>query len=327
MLESNNDSFLKKTTSQLFDLLDSRSLSNPKIINFYLPNAISNKTGLTSLRKKIFQTYSITGHNCALNCNHCEGKILKTMIPTYTPNQLYEKTIQLKKDGGIGCLISGGSNLDGSINFKPFIPIIKQIKQELGLTVFVHTGIINLETAKQLKKAKVDLALIDVIGSKRTLTKLNLKFELEDYINSLEALQKAKIQFVPHVLVGLDGEELENEFNALRIIANTKPSALVIIGFMPISRTKMEKNQPASPENIVKILITAKLLFPKIPIALGCMRQRGKNRTITELLAIKAGVSAIAFPSKETINYVKTNGYEIHFHPYCCAQSYKENVS
>ena len=327
MLESNNISALKEKTFQLFDLLDSRSFSYPKIINFYIPSAISNKTGLTNSEKKLFQTYSITGYNCKLNCSHCQGKILRSMTPIHTPTQLFEEANQLKKDGGIGCLISGGSKLDGSIDFKPFIPIIEQIKNKLGLTIFVHTGIINLETAKELKKAKVDLALIDIIGSKRTLTKLNIKFELEEYINSLEALQQAKLQFVPHILVGLNGEDLDNEFKALQIISQTKPSALVIIGFMPISRTKMQKNQPASPKNIAKILIAAKLLFPNTPIALGCMRQRGKNRTITELYALKAGISAIAFPSRETINYAKTNGYEIYYHPYCCAQIFKDNIS
>lgn len=326
MLESNNVSLLKKRTSQLFDLLDSRSLSNPKIINFYIPSGISKKTGLNNLGKKLFQTYSITGYNCKLKCNHCEGKILKTMRPIHTPNQLLEEAIQLKKDGGIGCLISGGSKLDGTIEFRPFFPIIKQIKEKLGLTVFVHTGIINFETAKELKRAKVDLALIDIIGSKRTLKKLNIKFGLEQYINSLKALQKAKMKFVPHILVGLDGKELDNELKALRIISNTKPNAIVIIGFMPISKTNMEKNQPANPENIAKIVIASKLLFPNTPIALGCMRQRGKKRTITELYALKAGVSAIAFPSKETINFAKTNCYKIQYHPYCCAQIYKEYI-
>ena len=326
MLESNiKDPLLKKKYGQLLDLLDSRILlSNPKVINFYKPNVVSEKRFSFKLRKNLFQTFSITGDNCRLNCNHCQGKILKTMKPTSTPNKLLEAAIQLKEEGGIGCLISGGSELDGSIRFEPFIPIIKEIKKKLGLTIFVHTGIINLKTAKELKKAKVDLALIDIIGSKRIISKLNIKAELEDYIKSLKALQEAKLQFVPHIIVGLDGKTIENEFKALKIISTTRPNAIVIIGFIPIHGTKMGKNQPGSPQNIARILVASKLLFPNTPIALGCMRQRGKKRRITEIYALKSGVSAIAFPTKETIDHAIKNGYKINYHHYCCAQIYKD---
>jgi uncharacterized radical SAM superfamily protein len=328
MLESNTkDPLLKRKSSQLLDLLDSRILlTNPKVINFYKPNVVSEKRFSLELRKKFFQTYSITGNNCRLNCSHCQGKILKTMKPTNTPNKLLEAAIQLKEKGGIGCLISGGSEVDGSISFEPFIPIIKQIKKKLGLTVFVHTGFINLKTAKELKKAKVDLALIDIIGSKKTIAKLNIKAELEDYIKSLKALKTAKLQFVPHVIVGLDNKTIENEFKALKIISTTQPNAIVIIGFIPIIGTIMGKNQPGSPQNIAKVLVASKLLFPNTPIALGCMRQRGKNRKITELYALKSGISAIALPTKDTINYAINNGYKIKHHHYCCAQIYKDYI-
>ncbi len=82
--------------------------------------------------------------------------------------------------------------------------LIGKVKRELGLTVFVHTGIINLETAVALKKAGVDAALIDVIGSAQTIKKtLNLNVTPQDYADSLAALEKAGLNFMPHVIVGL----------------------------------------------------------------------------------------------------------------------------
>ena len=45
-----------------------------------------------------------------------------------------------------------------------------QIKRELGLTVFVHTGIIKLAN-RLAQAAGVDAALIDVIGSAQTIAK------------------------------------------------------------------------------------------------------------------------------------------------------------
>ena len=82
---------------------------------------------------------------------------------------------KLKQDGAVGCLVSGGCLPDGSVPLDGFVDAIEKIKLELGLTVFVHTGIITPKTAVALKKAGVDAALIDVIGSAETIRKtLNL---------------------------------------------------------------------------------------------------------------------------------------------------------
>ena len=197
----------------------------------------------------------------------------------------------------------------------------------MDLTVFVHTGIIDLETAKKLKKAKVDLALIDVFGSEEILKKLDIKSGTKEYIKSLKALQKSGLDFVPHIIVGLNKEKITNELNALKIISLTKPSAIVIIAFVPIQGTKMAHMQQPSPEDIAKILVATKLAFPKTSIALGCMRPKSKDqKTTTETYALQAGVTAIAFPSEETIKYAKTNGFKVIFSSDCCAQIYLDCV-
>lgn len=327
MTESNSDLILEKNPNKLLDYLNSGVLiSNPKIINFYIPSFTPQKTKRYERNSNLFQTFSITGNKCTLRCNHCEGKILRSMQSTPKPEILFEAASNLKEKGGIGCLISGGSQQNGTIDFAQFLPIIKRIKCELGLAVFVHTGIIKLKTAKELKKAQIDLALIDIIGSEKTLKKINIKLKITDYIKSLRALQEAKLKFVPHIIVGLDNENLKSEINALKIISKTQPSAIVIIGFTPIFGTKMEQNPPADPKDIVKTLVASRIMFPKTPIALGCMRQKGKNQKNTEISALKVGVKAIAYPTKETINYAKNNNYKILYHPYCCAQIYSDFI-
>ena len=153
---------------------------------------------------------------------------------------------------------------------------LKRIKRELGLTVFVHTGIINLETAVSLKEAEVDAALIDVLGSKETIKKIyNLKVTPKDYADSLKALDKSGLNFVPHVIVGLNEGKLDGELEALQMISRVKPSALVIIAFMPIHGTAMAKTSPPKPVDIAKVASVARLMFPETPLILGCMRPKG----------------------------------------------------
>jgi hypothetical protein len=63
-------------------------------------------------------------------------------------------------------------------------------------------------------------------------------------------------------------------------------------------------------------------MFPETALVLGCMRPKGSNRQETDVLVLKAGVDAIAFPSEEAIKYAQDMGCEIEFSSYCCAQIY-----
>ncbi len=318
---------------ELLEILNMDELaSKHKIVRFYAPSFTYYKTRFYCSSPVDFPTISVTGNGCSLNCKHCGGKVLETMHPANTPEKLFDLCVKLKKDGASGCLVSGGCMPDGSVPLKQFIPSIKRIKQELGLTVFVHTGIIDLQTAFSLKDSGVDAALIDVIGSDETIQKIySLNVTVKDYADSLKALQRANLNFIPHIIVGLNDGKLDGELKALQITSMIQPSALVIIAFMPIHGTVMAKTKPPSPNDIAKVTATARLMFPDTPMVLGCMRPKGKLRSENDVLALKAGVNAIAFPSEEAVRYAQNKGYEISFSSHCCAQIYldaaNQNIS
>jgi uncharacterized radical SAM superfamily protein len=283
------------------------------------------KTSYYCSSTKEFPTISITGKGCALMCKHCGGKVLETMYPATTPKKLYDLCEKFKRNGALGVLISGGCLPNGYVPIERFVDAIGKVKRELGLTVFVHTGVIEFDTAKKLKKAGVDAALIDVIGSDKTIKEIyNLNVTVKDYEDSLKALHKAGIVFVPHVIVGLYYGKLKGEFEALKMISNYKPSALVVIAFMPIHGTEMANVKPPKPLDIAKVVTTARLMFPETPLVLGCMRPKGKHRVETDTLAIKAGVNAIAFPADEAIKYAENQGYNASFSSFCCSQIYRD---
>ena len=313
---------------RFLDIVNAGTLTPaPKIVQFYAPSFMHYRTSYCSHSKTVFPTISITGTSCALNCKHCEGKVLQTMLPATNPRTLFALAKKLEHNGALGCLVSGGCFSDGSVPLKPFIPIIKKIKQELGLTVFVHTGIIDAATAQRLKAAGVDAALIDIIGSDETITKIgNLNSKVKDYANSLRVLQEADLNYVPHVIVGLDDGKLKGEFDALNMIAANEPSAIVVIALMPIHGTAMANVKPPNPSDIVRVVACARLMFPKTPLVLGCMRPKGKLRDKTDVLALKAGVNAIAFPSEKAIKYAQEQGHELIFSSFCCAQIYHDFI-
>ena len=296
-----------------------------KRIRFYAPSFMYYKTGYFRSSPVAFPSISITGRFCALRCKHCGGKVLNTMMPAVTPEQLVNLCTQLKQKGGIGCLISGGCLPDGSVPLGMFIDAIAKVKRDLGLTVVVHTGVIELSMAKRLKVAGVDAALIDIIGSDETIREIyQLNVEVQDFDRSLKALHESEIPFVPHVLVGLHYGKLKGEFKALQMTSKYEPSAVIVIALMPIHGTPMENVSPPTSADIAKVLAMARLMMPNTPLVLGCMRPKGRSKGEIDVLAVEAGVNAIAFPAEEAIKQAVSLGLEISFSSLCCSQIYED---
>jgi uncharacterized radical SAM superfamily protein len=301
------------------------SYSRPKKIRFYAPSFMYYNVSHYHSSIEEFPAISVTAGSCSLKCKHCGGIVLETMYPAMSPKKLFELCLKLKGKGAKGCLISGGCLPNGSVPIERFLPEIERVKRELGLTVFVHTGIIDARTAKELKDATVDAALIDIIGSDETINEIyKLKLNVSDYDNSLKALKQSGIAFVPHVIVGLHYGKLKGEFDALRMIEKYGPSAIVVIGFMPIRGTEMEGVKPPEPFAIAKVITVARLMFPEIRLVLGCMRPKGRHRTETDRWAVKAGVDGIAFPAEEAIRLAEIRGLSVSFSSFCCSQIYDD---
>ena len=316
-------SMTKKEVVRLIekDLLPTRSQK----IRFYAPSFIYYKTNYFRSSPTAFPSISVTGSSCALKCKHCNGRVLNTMFPAPTPKELVNLCVKLKNKGAIGCLISGGCLPDGSVPLNRFIDAIAKIKRDLGLTIVAHTGVIDLTMARRLKEAGVDAALIDIIGSDETIREVyQLKVSVEDYDRSLRALHESEIPFVPHVLVGLHYGKLKGELQALKMISKYSPSAVIVIAFMPIRGTPMEKVDPPAPEEVARVLVTARLMMPQTSIVLGCMRPRGEHKIRTDTLAVRAGVNAIAFPAEETVRLAESMGLEITFSSLCCSQIFED---
>jgi uncharacterized radical SAM superfamily protein len=294
-------------------------------IRFYAPSFIYYKTDYYHASPTTFPSVSITGSSCSLKCKHCGGIVLNTMYPVSSPDGLMELCRGFKAKGAVGCLVSGGCLPDGSVPLEKFVEVLGKIKRELGLTLVVHTGVVSRDMAGRLKEAGIDAALLDIIGSNETIKEIyNLNVTVEDFEKSLQALRDADIATVPHVLVGLHYGKLKGELDALDIIAKNKPAATIIIAFMPIRGTAMEKVAPPPPSAIGKVLVAARLIMPSTPVVLGCMRPKGVHRAKTDVLAVKAGVNAIAFPAEEAIRMAESLNYDVSFSSLCCSQIFED---
>lgn len=183
-----------------------------KKIIFYLPGmfVVNGVTGK-------YPAISTTGNECALKCDHCQGKILSSMVQTSTPEKLVMQCLELAAKGSQGVLISGGCDLSGRLPWGRFIPAIEEIKQRTDLFISIHSGLINEQEAICLKQAGVDQALIDVIGDDETFKKMyHVPFGVKRIHDAMVALQRAGLPMIPHIVCGLNYGRMkgEKQFNA-----------------------------------------------------------------------------------------------------------------
>lgn len=305
--------------SRLNDMLDRARETSwhsfGKQITFYLPGMFSCD-GISGK----YPAISITGPSCRLECAHCRGNLLTPMIYAPEPELLMEKCLQLERKGSLGVLISGGCDEDGRLPWREFTSAIREVKQQTGLKVSIHAGFLDDATAGSLKEAAVDQVLVDVIGSDETYHDVyHLEFGMSRLISCLEALKKAELQIVPHIVCGLDYGRMKGEKKALDIVTALDVPLLVIVSLMRIPGTPMWDARSPDPEATVELIAEARLKMPKTEISLGCARQRGDSRL--EVLAIDAGVNRMALPSEEAQNRAGYYGLEMKYRKTCCSVS------
>lgn len=298
-------------------LNEARELSwkiHGKKILFYLPGMYV-RDGVQGQ----YPALSITGANCSQQCAHCGGKLLLNMPDVSSPQRLLQKCRDLVAQGAQGVLLSGGCNGRGQVPWQDFTDTIAAIKQETGLYVSVHCGMVDDRAALALRRAGVDQALLDVIGSEKTYASV---YHLPDgpqmLEQSLEALAAAELPVVPHIVAGLHFGRFAGENHALEILARHPPELLVIVAYMNLAGTAMENVRQPDPRGVCGLVIRARELMPHSQISLGCARPR-RDASALEILSLRAGINRMALPSHEAAALAARMGLQAEFRKTCCS--------
>lgn len=269
-----------------------------------------------------FVDISVTGRSCELMCDHCASKILWHMIPATTPEELWSVCEDLRSRGVTGVLISGGSNRDGYVPLWNFFDTMRRIKEELGMLVTCHVGLVDEDYVFGLKEAKVDAVLLDVIGDNETISQVYKlpHRKVEDYDRSLRLLKEAGLRIVPHVIIGLHYGRIKGEKYAIDMISSYEPDALVLVVVMPYyGKARFQLLPPPPVEESARLVLYARRKLPMVPIMIGCARPAGADRVRFDVYSILAGVNGIAFPGEGVVSYAKSVGLEPVLSPNCCS--------
>lgn len=275
-------------------------------------NGLTVKAFIPGVR---YSALSITGDRCALNCKYCMGHYLKGMVSASSPKHMYDVVRGLKKRGARGILVSGGFDPEGKLPVKSFLPVLREIKRDFDLVISIHCGLVDRELAKEIRRARVDIADYELIMDPLVIREvMRLKSaEPTNFVQSLKwLLEDGPPYIAPHIPIGLRYGEIENEWEAVDVAADFDPPVTVFLTFIPTRETLMEDFSPPPESEIVNLLKHSRTKFREI--AMGCMRP-WKYRSALDLKLIEMDlVDRIAVPRKSVIE--KYNLEVIHS---CCS--------
>ncbi|TGE38318.1 radical SAM protein [Desulfosporosinus fructosivorans] len=304
---------LSKLLSKAWSL---RRRNFPDVINFAVPGG-RHYEGKNFSNSGRFLNVSITGDACALHCDHCQGTMLKGMIPAPTPQKLKEIGLRLREKGATGLLITGGCNPEGMIPLKPFLEAIAYLKS-LNFTIHVHTGLADKEAAVGLKKAGVDKVFLDMIGDAATIQRVyHLDRQPSAFREALEILLAEDLDVVPHVVIGLNYGKIMGEENLIQTLSDYPLKTLVLVALRPVLNTPMGGVLGPDAADIIRITAQTRLWNPALKLSFGCARPYTQKAWLERGL-IAAGINTLAFPLDETIDSAVAHGLKSVMSEMCC---------
>ena len=312
------DTPLKELQTEAFRI---RKIHFGNELTFSIPGTVSYHDDTLPFQKDRFAAISVTGEYCDLRCGHCQGKLLESMIPAEDPETFSQIADRLRLAGAHGVLVSGGADQNGEVPLKKIIPSIKVLKEkDPHFIVIVHTGLIRREIAKELKEAGADQILIDVIGDDDTIREVyHLNKRVQDYEEILWMLKEMGHRLAPHIIIGHHFGEIRGEWRTLEMVTRVGVETIVLVVFKTLLPIGKNHFRVPKPDETSRISAIARILNPKIPIRMGCIRPAHPSKAEMEKGFILSGVNTIAYPLQGTIEYAKEIGLKTKFIEMCCS--------
>jgi hypothetical protein len=271
--------------------------------------------------KNGFPAFSVTAGGCALDCDHCQAKILEPMIPATNPEMLDRRVREMVEAQDLqGFLLSGGSTRRNEIRYERYWPVVERLKRDFPrLKIAVHSALLDAPRAKAMEAAGVDTVMMDVIGAPETIRDVyHLDRPVADFEATLEALCATRMEVVPHIVVGLHYGRLLGEANALDIVSRHPVHSLVLVVIMPFYARPGTFATPST-SDVAEVFLTARKAIKDRQVLLGCARPPGMHRRVTDAYAVMAGLDGIAFPADGAVAVAHAIGRPAEQEHACCS--------
>jgi lipoyl synthase len=302
--------------------MQAASRSDMRPIRFSTPTFKDyDSADIQGCSKNAFPAFSVTAGACALDCDHCQAKILEPMLPATTPAMLDAKVRHLIATEDLqGFLLSGGSNRRNEIKYDKYLPVVEKLKRDFpNLKIAIHSALTDVPRAQAMASAGVDTAMMDVIGAEATIRDVyHLDRTVDDFEATLAALCATRMEVVPHIVIGLHYGQILGEAHALEICARHTIHSLVLVVVMPFY-AKTGRFVTPDAHAVGRTFLQARQLLGRTQVLLGCARPPGMHKRVVDAYAVMAGLDGIAFPADGVVDVCRSIGRPFTQQHACCS--------
>ncbi|MEI8062483.1 MAG: biotin synthase BioB [Verrucomicrobiota bacterium] len=280
---------LRQIYSQpLFDLIQQAR-------QIYLQHWKSNEIQLCTL-------VSIKTGGCSEDCSYCAQS---TRYDTNVePEKLLSRDEVLAvahraKSSGSTRLCMGAAwkgVREGTRQFESVLEIVSAVSK-LGLEVCVTLGELTPTAAQQLKAAGVTTYNHNLDTSPEFYPNIVTTHTFQDRLNTIHYAQDAGLSVCCGGILGL-GESVEDRLKLLVVLAalNRPPESVPINCLVPIPGTPLEQQPPVDIFELVRLIATARITFPRTKVRLSAGRAQLSREA--QALCFLAGANSIFYGNR-----------------------------
>jgi biotin synthase len=244
---------------------------------------------------------SIKTGGCPEDCGYCsQSAHHETTVPA-TPlmsvEEVRSRAQQAKQLGATRfCMGAAWREVKDGPQFEHVLEMVRTVR-ELDMEACVTLGMLTAAQAQRLKEAGLTAYNHNLDTSRRHYANIISTRTYDDRLQTLAAVQEAGISVCCGGILGM-GETEEDRLQLLAELAalDPAPESIPINCLVPIAGTPLEDAPPLDPLELVRLIATTRISFPRARVRLSAGRDRLSREV--QVLCFLAGANSIFFGEK-----------------------------
>jgi biotin synthase len=244
---------------------------------------------------------SIKTGGCPEDCGYCaQSAHFQTGVPA-TPllsvDEVKERARRAKELGATRfCMGAAWRNAKDGPAFDQILEMVSAVRA-LDMEACVTLGMLTDEQARKLRTAGLTAYNHNLDTSRRHYNNIVTTRTYQDRLETLRSVQRAGISLCCGGILGM-GESEEDRLALLAELAalDPPPESIPINTLVPIAGTPLENAEPVDSIQLVRLIATTRIAFPKARVRLSAGRDKMSREL--QVLCFLAGANSIFFGEK-----------------------------
>jgi len=244
---------------------------------------------------------SIKTGGCPEDCGYCaQSAHFRTGVaatPLMDLAEVRDRVRQAKELGATRfCMGAAWREAKDGPAFDQVLEMVRAVRGQ-GLEACVTLGMLTDSQAERLAEAGLTAYNHNLDTSRRHYPNIISTRTYDDRLRTLHSVQRAGIAVCCGGILGM-GETEEDRLMLLVELANldTPPESVPINCLVPIAGTPLQDSPPVDPIQLVRLIATARIAFPRSRVRLSAGRDRMSREL--QVLCFLAGANSIFFGDK-----------------------------